>query len=349
MANVLISGSSILIASSSGAFQFDSDGKRTVDMKAVSAVWEVDPDDPTSVQFRVPKELTGATNDRIAFYVSGSGKIGVGTKNPEEAFDVRDAAEDKRDLESDTGDSDNRRESLLKLSRTANNVNIQATRLKTARNIGGVSFNGTGNINLPGVNTAGNQDTTGTAATASFVTGSAVKGNISGNAATATLAADATTLATARGIGGVNFDGSAAIVPYQHKGSITAYYLTPLDFYPISTAGSGRYLTPHSGGSQAAANNAATLVCNVTLPLGTTPTHVNINGSDTRNIVRVYICKFTDTTSTQIDGGSGFAVGTNTAVNVRGAGWRADQFYLAITVETDGTDSIYGGLITLTS
>ena len=53
---------------------------------------------------------------------------------------------------------------------------------------------------MPGVNTAGNQDTTGTAATASFVTGSAVKGNISGNAATATLAADATTLATARGI-----------------------------------------------------------------------------------------------------------------------------------------------------
>tara|TARA_B100000941_G_scaffold40327_1_gene24355 strand:+ start:72 stop:521 length:450 start_codon:yes stop_codon:yes gene_type:complete len=38
-----------------------------------------------------------------------------------------------------------------------------ATQLQTARNIGGVSFNGTANINLPGVNTAGNQNTSGTA------------------------------------------------------------------------------------------------------------------------------------------------------------------------------------------
>lgn len=39
-----------------------------------------------------------------------------------------------------------------------------ATALQTARTIGGVSFNGTANINLPGVNVAGNQNTTGTAA-----------------------------------------------------------------------------------------------------------------------------------------------------------------------------------------
>jgi len=39
-----------------------------------------------------------------------------------------------------------------------------ATALETARTIGGVSFNGTANINLPGVNTAGNQNTSGTAA-----------------------------------------------------------------------------------------------------------------------------------------------------------------------------------------
>src|SRR6056300_194900 len=45
-----------------------------------------------------------------------------------------------------------------------------ATTLETARNIGGVSFNGSANINLPGVNTAGNQDTSGTAAIATTVT-----------------------------------------------------------------------------------------------------------------------------------------------------------------------------------
>ncbi len=41
-----------------------------------------------------------------------------------------------------------------------------ATALQTARTIGGVSFDGTANINLPGVNTAGTQDTSGNAATA---------------------------------------------------------------------------------------------------------------------------------------------------------------------------------------
>jgi hypothetical protein len=61
-----------------------------------------------------------------------------------------------------------------------------ATRLQTARNIGGVSFNGTSSINLPGVNTSGNQST-------------------SGNAATATR------LATSRNIGGVSFNGTANI------------------------------------------------------------------------------------------------------------------------------------------
>ncbi len=46
-----------------------------------------------------------------------------------------------------------------------------ATALETARNIGGVSFDGTANINLPGVNTAGNQNTSGTSG--GFTAGSA--------------------------------------------------------------------------------------------------------------------------------------------------------------------------------
>ncbi len=41
-----------------------------------------------------------------------------------------------------------------------------ATKLQTARSIGGVVFDGSANINLPGVNTTGNQNTTGNAATA---------------------------------------------------------------------------------------------------------------------------------------------------------------------------------------
>ncbi len=45
-----------------------------------------------------------------------------------------------------------------------------ATALETARNIGGVSFDGSANINLPGVNTSGSQNTSGTAAIATTVT-----------------------------------------------------------------------------------------------------------------------------------------------------------------------------------
>ena len=62
-----------------------------------------------------------------------------------------------------------------------------ATALQTARNIGGVSFNGTANIDLPGVNTAGNQNTSGNAATAtnaSNLTGGTISGNYVVNNAT---------------------------------------------------------------------------------------------------------------------------------------------------------------------
>ncbi|CZZ80089.1 tail fiber domain-containing protein [Enterobacter sp. 04-C-01-SI_S15] len=61
-----------------------------------------------------------------------------------------------------------------------------ATVLQTARHIGGVSFDGSTDINLPGVNIQGNQNTTGNAATA-------------------------TKLQTPRTINSVTFDGSANI------------------------------------------------------------------------------------------------------------------------------------------
>lgn len=125
-----------------------------------------------------------------------------------------------------------------------------ATALQTARTIGGVSFNGTANINLPGVNVAGNQNTSGTAAiaTAATVTTSATasafkvpfanttasttgnygllqdsEATFTYNPSTNTLvvgtvsgalsgnATTATTLQTSRTINGIPFNGSAAI------------------------------------------------------------------------------------------------------------------------------------------
>ena len=113
-----------------------------------------------------------------------------------------------------------------------------ADRLTTAVNVGGVLFDGSAPINLPGVNIAGNQNTSGNAATASAlasvinVGGVAFDGgssidlpgvnlpgtqDTSGNAATATFATNAlaattaTKLAVPVNIGGVSFDGSASI------------------------------------------------------------------------------------------------------------------------------------------
>ena len=68
-----------------------------------------------------------------------------------------------------------------------------ATALATARTIGGVSFNGTANINLPGVNGVGNQNTSGSAAT----------------------------LTTARTINGVSFNGSANITVTAAAGTLS--------------------------------------------------------------------------------------------------------------------------------
>jgi len=100
-------------------------------------------------------------------------------------------------------------------------VNVDAAnKLVTARNIGGVSFNGTASINLPGVNAAGNQNTTGSAAkltTARNIGGVSFNGtaninlpgvNAAGNQNTTGSAAK---LTTARNIGGVSFNGTANI------------------------------------------------------------------------------------------------------------------------------------------
>lgn len=121
-----------------------------------------------------------------------------------------------------------------------------ATKLKTARKVGGVSFDGTGDINLPGVNQQGNQNTTGNAATATklqtarSIGGVAFDGtkdislpgvNQTGNQDTTGNAATATKLQTARTINGEAFDGTKNIT------------LTPKQI------GSGKYVPGPNTGS----------------------------------------------------------------------------------------------------
>ena len=92
-----------------------------------------------------------------------------------------------------------------------------ATILATARNIGGVSFNGSADINLPGVNVAGNQNTTGTAA------------NLSG---TPNISVGAVTASSLDISGGIDVDGH-----------------TDLDNVSISGVTTFTGATTHSGGA----------------------------------------------------------------------------------------------------
>lgn len=88
------------------------------------------------------------------------------------------------------------------------------TKLQTARLVGGVSFDGTSDIVLPGVNAKGNQDTSGRAA-------NATNADRANSSASADIANKAVALNTPRKINGTNFDGTADInVPASNDGDI---------------------------------------------------------------------------------------------------------------------------------
>ena len=153
-----------------------------------------DSDNPKTVT--VSSVVALAPQGDITAITAGTGISGGGTTGdvsvafaPSELSSVTVASDDKVVI-ADTSDSDNPKtvttSAIAGLVTDISGNAATATALQTARTIGGVSFDGTANIDLAGVNTAGNQNT-------------------SGNAATATA------LATARAINGVDFDGTGDI------------------------------------------------------------------------------------------------------------------------------------------
>ncbi|EFW7575595.1 short-chain fatty acid transporter [Shigella sonnei] len=116
----------------------------------------------------------------------------------------------------------------LNAGRGVNGNASSATKLQTARMIGGASFDGTADVNLPGVNIQGNQDTTGNAATA-------------------------TKLQTARRISNVPFDGSTDIT--LTAAHVAAFARRATDTYADADGGvpwdaeSGAYNVTRSGDS----------------------------------------------------------------------------------------------------
>ena len=132
-----------------------------------------------------------------------------------------------------------------------------ATALETARTIGGVSFDGTANINLPGVNATGNQDTSGNAATATALA----------NGRNFSIAGDITAAA-------VSFDGTGnvALNATIDDNSVALGTKTTGNYVAtVADSGSGN-LTVSGSGSETAA---------VTLDLADTGVSANSYGSTT--------------------------------------------------------------------
>ena len=165
-----------------------------------------------------------------------------------------------------------------------------ATTLANARTIGGVSFNGGANINLPGVNTAGNQNTSGSAATlttARTIGGVSFNGsaninlpgvNTAGNQNTSGSAA---TLTTARNINGVSFNGSSNITVADSTklplaggtvtGTVTIAEGGSIVYDQTSGTGGGGYIPRPAGANFKGTTSARTGAIQIRFPAGLSP------------------------------------------------------------------------------
>ena len=167
-----------------------------------------------------------------------------------------------------------------------------ATALASARTIGGVSFDGTGNINLPGVNTAGNQNTSGTAAVATAVTITDNESTNEDNAIIFTSGGDVD-----GGNIGLESDGNCTYNP--STGSITA------------TGFIGALTGNASGSSGSCTGNAATATV---LETARTIGGVSFNGSANINLPGV------NTSGNQNTSGSAASLSATLAVGSGGTG-----------------------------
>ena len=161
-----------------------------------------------------------------------------------------------------------------------------ATALETARNIGGVSFDGTANIDLPGVNSAGNQNTSGTAAglsstlvvgsggtnITSYTTGDIIYASASGTLAKLGIGSTGQVLTVDGGIPSyaatastVTFPTVSSISPSTITNDATSITLTGTNYvtgcHVEAISSTGAIFTPNS----VSFTNATTVVANFTI------------------------------------------------------------------------------------
>ena len=172
-----------------------------------------------------------------------------------------------------------------------------ATQLETARTIGGVSFDGTANINLPGVNATGNQDTSGNAATATALETARTIGGVSfdgtsninlpgvnatGNQDTSGNAATATALANGRNFS-IAGDITAAAVSFDGTGNVALNATIDDNSVALGTKTTGNYVATvaDSGSGNLTVSGSGSETAAVTLDLADTGVSANSYGSTT--------------------------------------------------------------------
>ena len=222
-----------------------------------------------------------------------------------------------------------------KLDKTANAAS--ATKLATARSIGGVNFDGTANINLPGVNTAGNQNTTGNAASATKLA----------TARTLSISGDATGSSSFDGSGNISTEltlvasgviaGTYKSVTVDAKGRVTAATDVVTGLITSATA---------SGTTNIATTNANTFL-NITEKVGTatasTGTSTQITGTGTVTVSSDAAGKITITGAQSITGNAATATKLETARTINGVNFDGTQ---GITVADATKLPLAGGALT---
>jgi hypothetical protein len=192
-----------------------------------------------------------------------------------------------------------------------------ATALETSRTIGGVGFNGTAAIDLPGVNTSGNQDT-------------------SGNAATANL------LAASRNINGVSFNGGGSITVTAAADTLTATTLkSTVVTSSLTSVGTLGALTV-TGAIAGGTINGTEIVTSATNNLGIGVDVLNTIGTGDYNVA------FGDRALYDLDTGiTNTAIGYNSAQNTTEGDENTVVGYQALNTNISGDANVAVGSLSL--
>jgi len=237
-----------------------------------------------------------------------------------------------------------------------------ATALETARNIGGVSFDGTGNIDLPGVNTAGNQNTSGSAASlsatlavasggtniTSYTTGDIIYASASGTLAKLGIGSTGQVLTVTGGLPSyaatsstVTFPTVNSISPSTITNDATSITLTGTNYvngcHVEAISSTGAIFTPNS----VSFTNATTVVANFTI--GTDGTYFirveNPDGLAARSSSALLTVSDAPTWTTSAGSLGEVAAGASVSLSVAASGDSTIAFSETTSVLTSNTDT----------